>query len=178
MSVRRLKEASITRSCSAKTSAPLRSEDSSAAACIQAFELVPDLLDLVDCDDDARARLDAALQSDAELDALTRALSGRFIAPVPGGDLIRNPEIVPTGRNIHAFDPFRMPTAFAMAEGAKQADTLLATHKILPRTVAMVLWGSDNNKSDGGPIAQALALIGATPRFDSFLLTLFSLSPA
>jgi magnesium chelatase subunit H len=32
----------------------------------------------------------------------------------------------------------------------------------------MVLWGSDNIKSDGGPIAQALALMGAKPRFDSF----------
>ena len=127
-----------------------------------------DLLALMDCDDDARARIDAALQTDAELDGITRALSGRFIAPVPGGDLIRNPAIVPTGRNIHAFDPFRMPTAFAMAEGAKQADELLRTHQTLPRTVAMVLWGSDNIKSDGCPIAQALALMGATPRFDSY----------
>jgi magnesium chelatase subunit H len=32
----------------------------------------------------------------------------------------------------------------------------------------MVLWGSDNLKSEGGPIAQALALIGARPRFDSY----------
>jgi hypothetical protein len=30
------------------------------------------------------------------------------------------------------------------------------------------LWGSDNIKSDGQQIAQALALIGAVPRFDSF----------
>ncbi|MEL7027467.1 MAG: cobaltochelatase subunit CobN, partial [Pseudomonadota bacterium] len=42
------------------------------------------------------------------------------------------------------------------------------THDALPRTVALVLWGSDNIKSDGAPIAQALALIGATPRFDSY----------
>jgi magnesium chelatase subunit H len=34
--------------------------------------------------------------------------------------------------------------------------------------VALVLWGTDNLKSEGGPIAQALALIGAKPRFDSF----------
>ncbi len=108
------------------------------------------------------------LKQDHELPALMRALSGHYIAPVPGGDLIRAPEIVPTGRNIHAFDPFRMPTAFAMAEGAKQADLLLETHAALPRTVALVLWGSDNIKSDGGPIGQALALMGATPRFDSF----------
>ena len=32
----------------------------------------------------------------------------------------------------------------------------------------MVLWGSDNLKSEGGPLAQALALMGALPRFDSY----------
>jgi magnesium chelatase subunit H len=37
-----------------------------------------------------------------------------------------------------------------------------------PRTVAMVLWGTDNIKSEGGPIGQALELIGAKPRFDSY----------
>ena len=111
---------------------------------------------------------DRLMQEDPEIPALLRALSGRFIAPVPGGDLIRSPEILPTGRNIHAFDPFRMPTAFALADGAKQADRLLAAHPRLPRTVALVLWGSDNIKSDGGPIAQALALIGAKPRFDHY----------
>ena len=120
--------------------------------------------------DDAEARAKAAehLQTQTEIPALLRALSGRFISPVPGGDLIRSPQILPTGRNIHAFDPFRMPTAFALADGKAQADRLLATHPTLPRTVALVLWGSDNIKSDGGPIAQALALIGAKPRFDSY----------
>jgi magnesium chelatase subunit H len=87
---------------------------------------------------------------------------------VPGGDLIRNPDILPTGRNIHAFDPFRMPTEHAVREGARQADMLLAEHASLPQSVALVLWGSDNIKSDGAPIGQALALIGAKPRFDSF----------
>jgi len=107
------------------------------------------------------------LSEDAELPALMRALSGQFIAPVPGGDVIRAPEILPTGRNIHAFDPFRMPTAAAMISGKKQADELLRTHDCMPRTVALVLWGSDNIKSNGGPIAQALALMGCTARFDA-----------
>ena len=31
-----------------------------------------------------------------------------------------------------------------------------------------MLWGTDNLKNEGGPIAQALALIGARPRFDSY----------
>jgi magnesium chelatase subunit H len=117
---------------------------------------------------EAKERAAEALQTETELPALMRALSGRFIAPVPGGDIIRSPEILPTGRNIHAFDPFRMPTAFALSQGVKQADLLLATHSSIPRTVALVLWGSDNIKSDGVPIGQALALIGAKPRFDTF----------
>ena len=118
----------------------------------------------------SEARKDAAarLSEESELPALMRALSGEYIPPVPGGDIIRSPEILPTGRNIHAFDPFRMPTAFAVQEGAHQAQVLLDTHTDLPRTVAMVLWGSDNIKSDGTPISQALALMGAKPRFDSY----------
>jgi magnesium chelatase subunit H len=119
-------------------------------------------------DPQARAKANLLLQQDNEVPAILRALSGRFIAPVPGGDLIRAPEILPTGRNIHAFDPFRMPTAFAMQDGAAQARRLLDAHARLPRTVALVLWGSDNIKSDGGPIAQALALMGARPRFDHY----------
>ena len=114
------------------------------------------------------ARIDALLQKETELPALMRALDARFIAPVPGGDLIRSSKVLPTGRNIHAFDPFRMPTAFAMADGIRQAQLLIETHDSLPRTVALVLWGSDNIKSDGGPIAQALSLMGAKPRFDSY----------
>ncbi|MGG7643460.1 magnesium chelatase subunit H [Rhodovulum sp. YNF3179] len=123
---------------------------------------------MADADDETRRRVDGLLRENGEIPAILNALDGRFTPPVPGGDLIRTPEILPTGRNIHAFDPFRMPTAFACREGAKQAELLLETHKSLPRTVALVLWGSDNIKSDGAPLAQALALIGATPRFDSF----------
>ena len=54
------------------------------------------------------------MQEDHELNALTQALDGRFIRPVPGGDLMRNPDILPTGRNMHGFDPCRLPSAFAM----------------------------------------------------------------
>ncbi|MFQ3594940.1 MAG: cobaltochelatase subunit CobN, partial [Sphingomonadaceae bacterium] len=107
-----------------------------------------------------------------EMAALVRALSGRYIRPAPGGDIGRNPEVRPTGRNIHGFDPFRIPSAFAVAEGSEQAERLLARHlaegKALPETVAMVLWGTDNLKSEGTPLAQALALLGARPRRDGY----------
>jgi magnesium chelatase subunit H len=125
-----------------------------------------ELLSLVP--EEARAEAAKHLAEETEIPALLRALGGRYIPPVPGGDLIRSPAILPTGRNIHAFDPFRMPTAFALADGAAQAHRLLDAHQALPQTVALVLWGSDNIKSDGGPIAQALALMGARPRFDHY----------
>jgi magnesium chelatase subunit H len=118
------------------------------------------------------AEIDRLLSEDHEIDGLMRALDGRYIRPVPGGDLIRSPAILPTGRNLHGFDPFRIPSAFAVADGARQAKLLIETHmesgEKLPETVALVLWGTDNLKSEGGPIAQALALMGAAPRFDSF----------
>ena len=39
---------------------------------------------------------------------------------------------------------------------------------MFPESLAMVLWGTDNMKSDGVQIAQALRLIGARPRLDSY----------
>ncbi|MCM2562058.1 magnesium chelatase subunit H [Lutimaribacter sp. EGI FJ00015] len=121
-----------------------------------------------DADAETRARVLSILEEDHEIPALLRALDARFIPPVHGGDLIRSADVLPTGRNIHAFDPFRMPSAYACREGAKQAQLLLDAHPEMPRSVALVLWGSDNIKSDGGPIGQALALLGARPRFDAF----------
>ncbi len=128
-----------------------------------------DYLDLLPshCPED-RARVESLLRQETELAAILHALNARYTPPVAGGDLIRSTDILPTGRNIHAFDPFRMPTEYACRDGAKQAQLLLDTHPTLPRTVALVLWGSDNIKSDGGPIGQALALMGCKPRFDSF----------
>ena len=123
---------------------------------------------IADTDEEERARVAEALMSDPEMPALMHAMEGGYTPPVAGGDLIRSTHVVPTGRNIHAFDPFRMPTAYACADGARQAQLLLDTHDTLPRTVALVLWGSDNIKSDGAPLAQALALMGAAPRMDAF----------
>ena len=55
-----------------------------------------------------------------------------------------------------------------MKEGEQQAELLLSKHETYPNSVAMVLWGSDNIKSDGLSIAQAMALMGAMPKFDDY----------
>ncbi len=123
-------------------------------------------------DAETRARIDALLAEDTELPAILHALDGGFVRPAPGGDLARTPAVLPTGRNLHGFDPFRIPSAFAVADGRQQADRLLARHEAsgasLPETVAMVLWGTDNLKSEGSPLSQVLWLLGAVPRHDSY----------
>jgi magnesium chelatase subunit H len=112
------------------------------------------------------------LGSNQELTAIVHALDAGFIRPAPGGDVLRTPAILPTGRNIHGFDPFAIPSAFALADGAKQAARILQRHRDegnpLPETIALVLWGTDNLKTEGAPIGQALALLGARPRFDVY----------
>jgi magnesium chelatase subunit H len=114
----------------------------------------------------------AKLAVDTEVSAMLSALDGHYIRPAPGGDILRTPAVLPTGRNIHGFDPFRIPSAFAVKDGAKQAQRLLDRYAedghALPESVAVVLWGSDNLKNEGSPIAQCLALMGALPRFDSY----------
>ena len=120
----------------------------------------------------ALAHTDRLLCEDHETKALLHALNGGFVRPAPGGDLLRTPSVLPTGRNLHGFDPFRLPSAFAVRDGAQQAERLLARHQSdghgFPESIALVLWGTDNLKSEGAPIAQALALLGAKPRFDSY----------
>jgi magnesium chelatase subunit H len=79
--------------------------------------------------------------------------------------------VLPTGRNLYGFDPYRMPSAYAVTDGRKQAERVLARHMAsgapLPETVALVLWGTDNMKTEGGPVAQVLAFMGARPRMDA-----------
>jgi magnesium chelatase subunit H len=114
----------------------------------------------------------AHLAVDTEVSAILRALDAKYIRPAPGGDILRTPAVLPTGRNIHGFDPFRIPSAMAVRDGKVQAQLLIDRHcadgNPLPESIAMVLWGSDNLKNEGAPIAQALALMGAMPRFDTY----------
>jgi magnesium chelatase subunit H len=115
---------------------------------------------------------DRMLGENHEVDAIVHALDGGFLRPAPGGDVVRTPAVLPTGRNLHGFDPFRIPSAFAVLDGARQATRLIQRHmadgNAFPESVALVLWGTDNLKTEGGPIGQALALIGARPRFDAY----------
>jgi magnesium chelatase subunit H len=111
------------------------------------------------------------LQSNNEIDSLVRALRGEFIEPGPGADIIQNPDILPTGRNTHAINPYGVPSAAAFARSEAVANSLLHRYKNengrYPEAMALVLWGLDNIKTQGEGVAQALWLLGTRPVRDA-----------
>ena len=111
------------------------------------------------------------LQTNNEIDSLVRALRGEFIEPGPGADIIQNPDILPTGRNTHAINPYSVPSAAAYARSEAVANSLLERYKNengrYPEAMALVLWGLDNIKTQGEGVAQALWLLGTRPVRDA-----------
>ncbi|NJR25005.1 MAG: magnesium chelatase subunit H [Richelia sp. CSU_2_1] len=106
--------------------------------------------------------------ADNELGALLRALEGEYILPGPGGDPIRNPDVLPTGKNMHALDPQSIPTAAAVKSAKIVVDRLLERQRIdnggnYPETIAVVLWGTDNIKTYGESLAQVMWMVGVKP---------------
>ncbi|THG14934.1 hypothetical protein TEA_018943 [Camellia sinensis var. sinensis] len=111
--------------------------------------------------------------ADNELGSLKQALEGKYVEPGPGGDPIRNPKVLPTGKNIHALDPQAIPTTAAMQSAKVVVERLLERQKAdnggkYPETVALVLWGTDNIKTYGESLAQVLWMIGVLPIADTF----------
>lgn len=97
-----------------------------------------------------------------------QALDGQYVLPGAGGDPIRNPNVLPTGRNIHALDPQSIPTSAALQSAKVVVDRLLERQRVeaggaYPETVAMVLWGTDNIKTYGESLAQVCMLVGVRP---------------
>ncbi len=106
--------------------------------------------------------------ADNELGAMLKALEGEYVLPGPGGDPIRNPDVLPTGKNIHALDPQSIPTAAAVKSAKIVVDRLLARQRAenggnWPETIACVLWGTDNIKTYGESLAQIMWMVGVKP---------------
>ena len=109
--------------------------------------------------------------ADMEMQSLIRALDGEYVLPGPGGDPIRNPGVLPSGKNIHALDPQAIPTRAAVAAAKGVVDKLIERQRQeqgnWPETIACVLWGTDNIKTYGESLAQILWFIGVNPVADS-----------
>jgi magnesium chelatase subunit H len=110
--------------------------------------------------------------ADKELAGLLQGLAGEYILPGPGGDPIRNPDVLPTGKNIHALDPQSIPTSAAVQSAKVVVDRLITRNRSenngnYPETIACVLWGTDNIKTYGESLAQIMWMIGVRPVADA-----------
>jgi magnesium chelatase subunit H len=117
------------------------------------------------------SRICEQLSTNGELESVRRALRGEYIEPGPGADIIQNPDILPTGRNTHAINPYIVPSEIAYIRAERVVRGLLerhlSEHGVYPRAMALVLWGLDNIKTQGEGVAQALWLLGVYPVRDS-----------
>lgn len=108
-----------------------------------------------------------------ELDAFIRALNGGYIAPTPGGDVISDPNVLPTGRNLYGINAEATPTPAAWEKGKELANSLLAEHAkthggATPVKVSFTLWSGSFVESEGATLAEILYLLGVEPVRDQF----------
>ena len=99
-----------------------------------------------------------------ELESCLRGLNTEFIEPSLGGDVVRTPEVLPTGRNINQFDPNKIPTTTASERGAEIAENTIKRYLErdgkYPESVGIVLWGFETTKTGGESMGQILHYLG------------------
>jgi len=116
--------------------------------------------------------LDQLLATEGEMPGLLSALGGGFVEAAYGGDPIRNPDSLPTGRNLTGLDPARLPTqqAYEVAQGLFK-DWLQAWRSehghTTPERLALSLWAGETLRHQGVMEAQALVALGVRPVWDS-----------
>lgn len=109
-------------------------------------------------------------QAPAEIAHTLDALSGRYVPPGPGGDPLRNPQALPTGRNLYGVNPAEMPTRAAWQLGVRLAEEQLAAERTRlgrwPRRIGFTLWNTELIRQHGTDLAHILQLMGVRPVWD------------
>ncbi|MDN4753307.1 cobaltochelatase subunit CobN [Porphyromonadaceae bacterium W3.11] len=102
-----------------------------------------------------------------ELDGLIRGLNGGYIAPGPGGDAVRSPNALPTGRNLFSINVETTPTEKAWNTGKdlanKTLETYLKEHGTYPNKISYTFWAGEFIESEGATIAQVMYMLGVEP---------------
>lgn len=102
-----------------------------------------------------------------EMDALIQGLNGGYIAPGPGGDAVRSPNALPTGRNLYSINAESTPSEKAWNTGKQLAEqtlqNYLKSHGTYPTKVSYTFWAGEFIESEGATVAQAMAMIGVEP---------------
>ncbi|WP_153558169.1 cobaltochelatase subunit CobN [Roseimaritima sediminicola] len=113
-------------------------------------------------------QLEQALSQNEELEAVLAALDGRHVSSSYGGDPVRNPDSLPTGRNLYGFDPTRVPTEHAWQIGTGVLDRWLETYReqnddAFPEKLGFTLWAGETMRHHGVMEAQILHALGVRP---------------
>ncbi len=105
-----------------------------------------------------------AAEKNYEMDGLLHALQGGYNTPRLGGDIFRNPEVLPAGYNLYQFDPRLVPSKAAMERGRRIAENTLGAyreaHGCWPRSTAVILWGLETSRTQGETVGQILGYLG------------------
>ena len=116
-------------------------------------------------------QLDKALTKNEELSGFLAALDGSHVKASYGGDPVRNPDSLPTGRNLYGFDPSRVPTRQAWDTGVAAFNAWMKKHQSdhggnFPEKIAFTLWAGETMRHQGVMESQALHAMGLRPRWD------------
>ncbi|MCB9832070.1 MAG: cobaltochelatase subunit CobN [Planctomycetes bacterium] len=114
--------------------------------------------------DRGRRILEALRQTDREIEGFLDGLDGRFVAPGPGPDPIRNALCAPGGRNLFGLNPEEIPTRPSWEVAGILVDRLLADRR--PEKVGIDLNGMNTMRDFGVMEGQILRLLGVRPVWD------------
>lgn len=110
------------------------------------------------------------LRAEWEIEGVVKGLSSLWIDPSYGGDPIRNPDALHTGRNMYGFDPGRVPTRAAYEAGKEAIEQLIlsykTTHGRFPEKLAFTMWSTETMRHLGMLEAQILYAMGIKPKWD------------
>ncbi|MBP5366477.1 MAG: cobaltochelatase subunit CobN [Bacteroidales bacterium] len=109
----------------------------------------------------------------AELNSMMNAMNGGYTPPSPGGDIICNANVLPTGRNMFGINAEATPSEVAWEKGKALANATLEQYRAshndsLPRKVSYTLWSGEFVETEGATIAQILYMLGVEPVRDAF----------
>ncbi|MCH1625899.1 cobaltochelatase subunit CobN [Ferdinandcohnia quinoae] len=99
-----------------------------------------------------------------EEEGLVEALQGKYSPVRLAGDIVKSPDILPSGYNLYQFDPRLIPEKTAAERGKTIAENTITQYYdefgSYPKCTGVVLWGFETSRTQGETIGQILHYLG------------------
>jgi len=109
----------------------------------------------------------ANFQGIEESSALLETLSGKYVSSSNGGDPIRSPDALPSGKNLYGFDPSKIPTKEAWQSGVALMTDLIDNyhkdHSAYPDKLTFSMWSIETMRHLGVVESQVMYAMGVKP---------------